>query len=120
MASSVLGKRSRSSGSPPTGENSNHPEGAGSVAADSNAVRSGDVPVEVAGADLSVDSTKVVADDDDDDDDEIGPTLDTGVTDEGNSNKRRKKRAGMSLHLELMRDFTHTVLSTNNLCSATP
>lgn len=108
MSSTVLGKRSRSSESPPISEKSNHPEGAGSVAADTAAVQPEDVPVEVVGANsLLVDSAKDTNDDeDDDDDDEIGPTLDTGATDDGNANKRRKKRTGKPYLLQLMNNFT--------------
>ena len=87
------------------GVNPNHSEGAGSATADTAAEQTGDVPVEVVGGNSAVDSTTGAANDDDEDDDEIGPTLDTGVTDEANSNKRRKKRAGRLHLLELMRNL---------------
>jgi hypothetical protein len=87
MSSSVLGKRSRSSASPPTGQDSGHPEAKESVQADTP-VTSSEVPVEIQGQ-----AGAVV--EDDDDDEEVGPTLDVGGDGDGNgSNKRRKKKAG--------------------------
>ncbi|KAG7562564.1 hypothetical protein FFLO_02038 [Filobasidium floriforme] len=90
MSSSVLGKRSRSSASPPTGQDSGHPEAKESVRADTP-VTSSEVPVEIQGQAGAVIGA---ADEDDDDDEEVGPMLDVGGDGDGNgSNKRRKKRA---------------------------
>jgi hypothetical protein len=89
MSSSILGKRSRNSGSPPVGESSGRPEEAGSVAVGTTAAQSEDGPVDAAGEGSSA------KDLDDDDDDEIGPSLDIVEGEDGNANKRRKKRAGM-------------------------
>lgn len=95
MSDSVLGKRSRSSASPPTGQESGHPEGKASVQATSPATQA-TVTVTIEG------QTGTIAgavEDEDDDDDEVGPTPDVGGDGPENvSNKRRKKKAGKTVY----------------------